>query len=77
MIGRRAALDDSTVCSNERTLFSTYFVYIFSFIEGNAVSVMNLNYSICMKNLNEKLSKMVVKSAATSNSTHTTKVIQK
>ena len=83
MTGRRATLDDSTVCGIEKVflIVRIYFVYLFIFIEGNAVSVINLNHSICMKNfmgkiLREKLSEMV-KSEATSNSTRTTKVIQK
>ena len=33
MTGQRATFDDSTVCSIERTLLDTSFVYIFTFIE--------------------------------------------
>ena len=49
MTGLRAPVDDSTVCSIKRALLDTSFVYLFIFIEGNAVSVMNLNYSTCVK----------------------------
>ena len=58
MTGRRATLDDSTVCSIERALLDTSFVYIFIFIEGNAVSVINLNYSTCLKNCQKWLSSL-------------------
>ena len=43
MSGRRATLDDNTVGSIERIILDKSFVYIFIFIEGNAVSVINLN----------------------------------
>ena len=65
MTGRRATRYDSTVCSIEKALLDTSFIYIFIFIEGNAVSVINLNYGIFRKNFHEKLSKVVVESAAT------------
>ena len=61
MTGRRATLDDSTVRSIERPLLKMSFVYLFIFIEANAVSVKNLNYvALERKILHEKLSKMVV-----------------
>ena len=44
MTGHRATLDNSTVCSIERAILDTSLVYLFIFIEGNAVSVINLNY---------------------------------
>ena len=54
MAGRRATLNDTTLRSIEGALY-TSFVYLFIFIAGNAVSVMNLNYKLlydkfCMKN---------------------------
>ena len=55
MTGRRAALDGSTVCSIERALLDTYFVYLFILIEGNVVSVINLNYNTCMKSFTSKI----------------------
>ena len=76
MTGRRVTFDDSTVCSIERALVHMSFYYLF-LIEGNAVSVINLTITLVVEILLEKLSKMVVKAAATSNSTHTTKIIQK
>ena len=33
------------------------FVYPFIFIEGNAVSVINLNYSTCIKSFTQKIVK--------------------
>ena len=51
MTGRRATLNDSTVCSFNRALLDTSLNYLFIFIERNAVSVINLNYSTCMKSL--------------------------
>ena len=40
-----------SVCSIERALLDTSFIYLFFFffVEENAVSTINLNYSICMK----------------------------
>ena len=57
MTGRRATRDDSTVCGIEKAflIVRIYFVYLFIFIEGNAVSVINLNHSICMKNCMGKI----------------------
>ena len=55
MTGLRATVDDSTMCSIERALLDTSFIYHFIFIEGNAVSVMNLNYSTCIKIFTKKL----------------------
>ena len=47
-------------------------------IAGNTVSMINLNYKILIQKVfDENLSKMVVESAATSNSTHTTKIPRK
>ena len=57
MTGQRATLDDSTVCSVERALLDTSFIYLFIFIEGNAVSVINLNYSSCMQSFTWKIVK--------------------
>ena len=77
MTGRRATLDDGTECGIKKAL-NKLFVYLFIFIEGNAVSVINLNYiELQCKPFHEKLSKMVVEHAATSNSTQTTKIIPK
>ena len=51
-------------------------IWLFIFTEGNAVSVIHLNYiALVRKIFIKKLSKMVVESTATSNSTHTTKII--
>ena len=78
MTGWRATLDDSIVCGFERALLNTSFAYLFIFIEGNAVKVINLNYiALVCEILHGKLSKIVLESAATSNSTYTTKLIQK
>ena len=49
MTGCRVNLDNSKVCSIERALLDTSFVYLFIFIEGNEVSMINLYYSTCMK----------------------------
>ena len=50
MTGRRATLDDSTVCSIDRALLDTFLsTYLFIFIAGNAVSVIDLDYNTCMK----------------------------
>ena len=57
MTGRTSTLNDSTVCSIERALFDTPLIYLFIFIEGNAVSVMNLNYSTCMISFTLKIVK--------------------
>ena len=78
MTGQRATLDDSTIFGIERALLNISFIYLFISIEENAVSFMNLNYiELVCKTLHEKLSKMVVKSAATFNLTHSTKIIRK
>ena len=49
-------------------------IWLFIFIEGDAMSMINLNYiaHVC-KIFIKILPKMVRQSAATSNSTHTTK----
>ena len=48
------------------------------FIAGNAVSVINLNNKALVgKNLDKSCQKMVGESTTTSNSTRTTKIIQK
>ena len=60
MTGRMSTLNDSTVCSIERALFDTPFIYLFIFIEGNAVSVMNLNYSTSMITFTLKIVKKTV-----------------
>ena len=57
MTGWRATLEDSTVCSIERALLDTSIVYLFNFIEGKAVSVINLNYSSCIKSFTCKIVK--------------------
>ena len=57
MTGRRATLNDSTVFSIEWALLITSFVYLFMFIKGNAVSVINLNYSTCIKRFTWKIVK--------------------
>ena len=57
MTGQRATLDNSTVCSIERALLDMSFFYLFIFIERNAVSSMNLNYSTCMKSFTQKIVK--------------------
>ena len=44
MTGQRATLDDSTILGIERALLNISFIYLFIFIEENAVSFMNLNY---------------------------------
>ena len=55
MTVRRAAFNDSTVCSIERALLDTSFAYLFICIEGNAVSVINLNNSTFMKSFTRKI----------------------
>ena len=49
MTGRRATVNDSSVCSIERARIDTSFDYLFIFIEGNAVSMINLNYVALVK----------------------------
>ena len=66
MTGRRATLDDSTVCSIERALLDKSFVYLLIFIEGNAVSVINLIrhralYLVCRPQCKHKLQNMYKK----------------
>ena len=57
MTRQRANLDDSTVCNIERAVIDISFIYLFIVIEGNAVSVINLNYSTCMKRFTKKIVK--------------------
>ena len=59
MTGRRATFYASTVFSFERAL-DACFVYLFIIIEGNAVSVINLNNCTCMKSFTWKLVKKTV-----------------
>ena len=47
MIGRRATLDEGIVGGFERALLDMSCVFIL--IEGNAVSMINLNYSTYLK----------------------------
>ena len=49
MTGQRATLDDYTMCNIEKALLDTSFVYAFISIKGNALSMINLSYSTCMK----------------------------
>ena len=56
MTGQKVTLDDSTVFSIKKALLNLSFEGIviedfsFIFIEGNTVSVINLNYITSMKN---------------------------
>ena len=52
-MGRRNTLDDSIICSSERVLLDMSYVYIF--IDGNAGSMINLNYSTYMSSLQRLL----------------------
>ena len=75
MTGLKATFDDSTMCSIKRAL-NLSFVY--PFIQENAVNMMNLIYvALACKISHGSLPKIVVKSAATSNSTYTTKITPK
>ena len=58
MTGWRATLDSSTVlCKIEKAPLDMSFIYPFVFVEWNAVSVMNLNYSTGLKHLTLKIVK--------------------
>ena len=61
MTSRMATLHDTTVCGVERALLDTSFISLFISIERNAVSVINLNYSTCIKSFAWKIVKNFLK----------------